>query len=140
MNNGRNALELERWEILYGGVDVTVHAVVPGAEPGTAAIKAETVKVRKLPLGELQHMGSAMADPLREAALYTGRKAEEIETWDTDSVLQVVTEGRRLNTKSFKAWFELQKQNAELMGVDLNQVVSQAVEKATSASTKSSNS
>lgn len=139
MNNGRTLLEKERWEILYGGVDVTVYAVVSDA-PNKGRVEESTVKVRKLPLGELQHLGAAMTSPTAEAVLYTGRKLEQVETWDSESVLEVVTQGRRLNAKSFKAWFEIQKQNAELMGIDMKDVVNQAIAKATSDSTKSSSS
>ena len=130
-------LEAERLEILMGGVEYEV--LIPPTKEG-ADITRELIKVRKLPLKDLSKLQPAMTNPLTEASIYTGKKVEEVEQWDVDSVLGVVMEGRRLNEKSFSAWFELMVGTAKMAGIDLREQVNQAVKTAVQDSQKSSSS
>jgi hypothetical protein len=111
MDTEQHKIQQSNWEILYGGRDIDVQVIDLAAQQ----VRTETVKVRKLPISEMAKLADAYAGGAPEAALYLGRNVAFVESLVTDSGFAVLTEGRRLNEKSFAAWLQLQKQAAETL-------------------------
>lgn len=117
------------WEILYGGRDFTVEV----ADQEAQTIQSQTVKVVKIPLREMQRFANAYGKVDEEAVAYLGSGAAAVELagkLTDESKLALVEEGRSINSKTFGAWFKIQKDTTEtLTGQKMADVVNQALEK-----------
>ncbi len=126
--------EKSNWEILYGGTDMEVQIQDEAKQEVTNAL----VKVLKIPLKSMEKIGAAFGKLHEESAVYLGGDAAAkalVDSLTEFSLLAVVQEGRRLNLKSFEAWFQYNKQTVELMtGKKMEDVLETALKEGKSAS------
>lgn len=127
LSEAQKALERQRWEILYGGVDQPIIRIVDGK------IDETSVKVRKIPIAEMGKLAHAFGRMDQELRLYLGVEQTFVDSMADDSKIVCMQQGRRLNSKSFAAWFGLQTEAAEVMtgkAFDAQKIIKEATAKA----------
>ena len=103
--NGHDAKR--EFEILAGGVTVEVTYI--------SGLK-ETIKVRKVPIRDMQSLAMAWGQEHKEIPVYTQRPSEWIETLADESWELIMEEGRRLNAGPFERWFLRATKALEVQG------------------------
>jgi hypothetical protein len=88
----------------------------------------EVVKIRKVPIRDMQSLARAWGQEDKEIPVYTQRPAEWAQTLIDESWEAVMEEGRRLNADPFGRWFSRQTKALEVMGK--TSAVSKIVEQA----------
>jgi hypothetical protein len=78
--------------------------------------KGETVRVRKIPIFDMEPLGRVFGQIAKEAALYCERDDSFVRSLTEDSFASVLEEGRKLNFTSFKRWFRWQDQTLDGLG------------------------
>lgn len=115
-------------EMLIDGTMMTVSFRT--SEPGQIA-QTERVKVRKIPICDMDELGRGFGKAKQEVSIYCGKAVEWVERLDDDSFAAAMSEGRRLNFTSFKKWFQWQQDTLDAMGqgAALQPILKDALEK-----------
>lgn len=74
------------------------------------------VKVRKIPICDMDDFGRAFGRNVAEVACVTESDEAFAKTLNDESFVAVFEEGRRLNFPSFKKWWAWQEQTLEALG------------------------
>lgn len=123
-------------EMLLDGkmIPVTFRPVAKG-QPPTPGME---IKVRKIPICDMEPLGRAFGKNLPEVACYLDRDEEFVRTLSDESFIAAMSEGRRLNFMSFKKWWEWQEQTLDALGQKEagESLVAKVVEKLTAANQK----
>ncbi len=101
MNPQPNTLET----LLDGREVEVVHVAKPGESP-----LRELVRVRKVPLRQMQRLAEVWCQPEKEVPFYVGRDAAWLETITDESFERVMDTGRELNLPFFEKWLHWQRQ------------------------------
>ncbi len=107
-------------ETMHDGVMMTI-ALVGGT--------TERVKVRKVPLREMDLLAAAWGRQPAEIAVYCDKPAEWVEKLSDDGWLAIMREGRRLNKSPFKEWFGFQNEAMSALGPRADQLMAAAAKK-----------
>lgn len=144
MESTKTDTERKRFEILYGGSDLTVLVRTSETE-----IVPEKVKVLKIPIKDLPKFSDTMTDEVAEAAFYVTKPKEWVESEDPnyfprladpEDFVAIVEEGRRLNASVFQRWAATRKEWCDMMGIDIKAVTKLMKQAESSPSPKSSSS
>lgn len=100
-------------EMLMDGTNMTVSFKT--TEPDQKA-QTERVKVRKIPICDMDELGKGFGNFKKEVAVYCNKAIEWVERLDDESFSAVMSEGRRLNFTSFQKWFQWQQDTLAAMG------------------------
>lgn len=95
--------------------------------------KTDRVKVRKIPICDMDDLGRSFGKNVAEAACYLDRDEAFVKTLDDDSFAAVFEEGRRLNFTSFRKWWAWQEQTLQALGQSggRDDLVNKVIEKMT---------
>ncbi len=97
---------------IYDGQDIEVTL-----QNGTR----ETVKVRKVPLRQLQLLGSAWGREGDEIRIYTQKTDAWVDTLSEESFEEIINIGRNLNEGPFAKWVKRNSRALSVLGEDVNQ-------------------
>lgn len=81
----------------------------------------EKMRVRKIPIFDMEPLGRTFGKYVGEAALYLGTDEKFVRTLTEDSFGTVIEEGRKINFPSFKRWWGWQEQTLDGLGERENQ-------------------
>lgn len=85
-------------------------------EGDTKQIETVEVKIRKVPLRNMDKLARAWGTPEKEMQIYTDMPADTINRLSDESFAAAFEEGRRLNRPFFKRWFGWQQETLEAVG------------------------
>lgn len=115
-------------ENLIDGKIITVTYNAKKAKESGA--KGEEIRVRKIPIFDMEPLGRTFGKFVGEVALYAERDEAWARSLDEESFGAVLEEGRKLNFTSFKKWWAWQEQTLDGLGQkeDQDKLISRVIE------------
>lgn len=101
------------FEVLNGGTQIEVSFREDQKTKETPP--NEIIKIRKVPIRDMQSLARAWGQEDKEIPVYTQRSTEWTQTLTDESWEAVMEEGRRLNEAPFGRWFARQTKALEAM-------------------------
>ena len=89
--------------------------------------KTETVKVRQIPVWEMQKYAAAIQNELAMAEIFTARPAEWCKSLSDQSFEEIIMVGREINAHFFGRWMERQRSLAESIAPGITEKVTSQI-------------
>jgi len=89
--------------------------------------KAETVKVRQIPVSEMPKYANALQNEAAMAGLFCEKPAEWIASVSDESFEQIIEAGEEINAYFFGRWMERQRRRAERIAPGITEKVTSRI-------------